>query len=287
MTALSVSQERITTYRRKTYRLDPKDRLRSKEQAIDFVNERGFVHFWPIQNILLPSLWNATVGDRPVPNDHDDPGHVTWTWKDELLDKRVWHYARVLHRRNTFISYECLPYFYALSPNYGEPEIDYLEQYQAGVMTQEAKLVFEALLKEGPLDTISLRKAAHLANPESTSRFNRALDTLQVEFKALPVGIAEAGAWRYSFIYDLTHRYYPELQEQARPISEGEARRHLLKRYLLSVGVASRRDIQRVFAWRPEDIQRAVLALVEQNFAVDQISISALPGDYITLVDLV
>ncbi len=286
MTALSLSQKQITAYRRKTFRLDPEDRLSSKEQAVDFVNERGFIHFWPIQDVLLPSLWNATVGEQPVADDHDDPGHVTWGWKDELLDKRVWYYARVLRKRNTFISFDSLPYFYALSPNYGEPEVDYLEQYEAGVMTQEAKLVFEALLKEGPLDSISLRKAARLSNPESTSRFNRALDTLQVELKALPVGIAEAGAWRYAFIYDLTHRYYPQLQEQARPITEGEARRYLLNRYLLSVGAASRRDIQRVFAWRPEDLQRAVRSLVEQNIAFDQVSIPAMPDELIALVDL-
>jgi hypothetical protein len=266
--------------------MDSKDRLRSKEQAVEFVNERGFIHFWPIQDVILPSLWVAAAGDRPVPNEHDDPGHVTWGWKDELLDKKVWYYARVLRRRNTIISFESLPYFYALSPNYGEPEIDYLEQYEAGVMTLEARLVFEALLKEGPLDSISLRKAARLSSPESTSRFNRALDTLQGEFKVLPVGIAEAGAWRYSFIYELTHRYFPELQEQARPISEGAARRVLLKQYLDSVGAATRRDIQRVFAWRAEDIDRAVRGLVQEDLVLDRVAVDGLPGEFIALTRL-
>lgn len=286
MTALLLTLEQIKAYRHKTFRIDPRDRLRSKEQAIEFVNQRGFIHFWPIQGVILPSLWVAAAGDRPVPNEHDDPGHVTWGWKDELLDKKVWYYARVLRRRNTIISLESLPYFYALSPNYGEPEIDYLEQYESGAMNQEAKLVFEALLKEGPLDSISLRKAARLSNPESTARFNRALDTLQGEFKILPVGIAEAGAWRYSFIYELTHRYYPDLQEQARPISEGAARQFLLKQYLLSIGAAPFRDIQRVFGWRPEDLERTIRALVQQNFALDQVSVSEMPGDFIALTRL-
>jgi hypothetical protein len=283
MTVPALSLEKINAYRRKTYRMDPKERLRSKEQAIEFVNQRGFVHFWPIQDAVLPSLWVAAAGDRPVPNNHDDPGHVTWGWKDDLLDKKVWYYARVLRKRNTIISLESLPYFYALSPNYGEPEIDYLEQYEAGAMTLEARLVFEALLKEGPLDSISLRKAARLSNPESTSRFNRALDTLQGEFKILPVGIAEAGAWRYSFIYELTHRYFPELQEQARPISEGAARQFLLKQYLLSVGAATPRDIQRIFSWRMEDIERAVRSLVQQDFALDQVAVQGMPGDFVAL----
>ncbi len=287
MSAPILTLDQIKAYRQKTYRLDPRDRLRSKEQAVEFVNQRGFIHFWPIQDVILPSLWAATAGDRPVPNEHDDPGHVTWGWKDQLLDKKVWYYARVLRRRNTIISLESLPYFYALSPNYGEPEIDYLEQYETGAMTQEAKLVFEALLKEGPLDSISLRKAARLSNPESTSRFNRALDTLQGEFKVLPVGIAEAGAWRYSFIYELTHRYFPDLQEQARPITEGAARNFLLKQYLRSVGAATFRDIQRVFSWRPEDLERSIRGLVQQNFALDQVSVSEMPGEFIALTSLI
>jgi len=283
----TIPLEQIQSYRQKTYRLDPDRHLKTKEQAIEFVNERGFIHFWPIQGALLPSLWAATVGDRPVPNDHDDPGHITWSWKDELLDKKVWYYARLLKKRNSIISLDFVPNFYALSPNYGDPENDYLDQYQAGLMTLETKLVYEALLKEGSLDTISLRKAARLSNPESTSRFNRALDTLQYEFKALPVGIAEVGAWKYSFIYDLTHRFYPDLPEKARPISESAARQNILRRYLRSVGAASMRDILRLFGWHPEETQRAVNHLVQDNVIAEQVAISGLPGEYLALNELV
>lgn len=283
----TIPLEQIQSYRQKTYRLDPDRHLKTKEQAIEFVNERGFIHFWPIQGALLPSLWAATVGDRPVPNDHDDPGHITWSWKDELLDKKVWYYARLLKKRNSIISLDFVPNFYALSPNYGDPENDYLDQYQAGLMTLETKLVYEALLKEGSLDTISLRKAARLSNPESTSRFNRALDTLQYEFKALPVGIAEVGAWKYSFIYDLTHRFYPDLPEKARPISESAARQNILRRYLRSVGAASMRDILRLFGWHPEETQRAVNHLVQDNVIAEQVGISGLPGEYLALNELV
>ncbi|MCK7520523.1 MAG: hypothetical protein MZV64_23930 [Ignavibacteriales bacterium] len=51
-------------------------------QASTFVNRRGFVFFWPISGIDLPSLWTAVAGDRPVADKHDDPGHITWGWKD-------------------------------------------------------------------------------------------------------------------------------------------------------------------------------------------------------------
>ncbi len=269
----SLSQKQLADYRRETFRLDARLRLGSKEEAIEFVNQRGLIFFWPIRDLPMPSLWAAVAGNRPVADEHDDPGHVTWGWKDHLLDKRVWYYARVLRRRNTIISHEMLPYFYALSPNFGDPDEDLMDQYQQGLLTQETRLVYEALRDEGPLDSISLRRAARLSSPESTTRFNRALDNLQVDFRALPVGVAEAGAWRYAFIYDLTHRYYPNLIEQARPISEYDARRELVRRFLTSVGAATERDILKLFSWRPEDLERTLTSLAAAGFLVRGVEI--------------
>ena len=86
-----------------------------------------------------------------------------------------------------------LPHFYALSENYGEPDKDYLLQYQEGRLTWEAKTVYETMLNEGALDTVSLRKLARMTTKASDSPFNRALETLQADFKILPVGIARGG----------------------------------------------------------------------------------------------
>lgn len=282
-----IHQEMLVEFRRKTFRLSDQDRLRTQQQAIDFVNQRGFIFFWPIQGTILPSLWTAVAGERPVADEHDDPGHVTWGWKDELLGKKVWYYARILRRKNTILSLECLPYFYALSPNYGDPEQDYLEQYELGLLTQEARQVYEALLREGPLDTISLRKAARLSSAESTSRFNRALDILQVEFKVLPIGIAQAGAWRYAFIFDLVHREFPLLIEQARLISEQHARTHILTRYFESVGAATEQQIRSILNWRNEEINRTLQILINGGLLVDQVSVGNQPHPHHALKRLV
>ena len=123
--------------------------------------------FWPIKGIDLPSLWTAVAGDRPVPDKHDDPGHVTWGWKDDALPKRIWYYAKVLRRKATMISLETAPYFYALSENYGSFEEDHLVAYEQGHLTLAARNVYEALLTSGPLDSISLRKAGRMAGPRS------------------------------------------------------------------------------------------------------------------------
>lgn len=283
----SIAFEPIKTYRLKTFRQLPGQRLSSKEQAIDFVNQRGFIYFWPISGITLPSLWAAVAGDRPVADAHDDPGHVTWGWKDSLLGQRKWYYAKVLRKKATIISLEVAPYFYALSENYGSPEDDYLTLYEQGRLTQEAKTVYEVLLDEGPLDTVALRKASHMTSRESDSRFNRALSDLQADFKILPVGVTQAGAWRYAFAYDIVARHFPELPDQAHAIRESEARQALTEYYFRSVGGAQIRDLAKLFGWRPVQAERAVDCLVQSGLLRRGREVEKHTGEWIVLAELV
>ncbi len=114
-------------------------------------------------------------------------------------------------------------------------------------------------MREGPLDTVSLRKAAGFTSRSSDAEFNSALDLLQTTFRILPIGVAEAGAWRYAFIYEIVARHYPDLPERAHPISEPEARQKLISLYLDSVGAVPEKEIQRVFGYAPMNWPAAVL----------------------------
>ena len=260
--------KKIQTYRARTFRQTKGLQLQSPEDAIDYVNERGFVYFWPIKDVLMPSLWTAVAGDRPVANAHDDPGHVTWGWKDNLLDQKKWYYGKILRGKATMISLKTAPYFYALTENYGDPEEDYLMLYRDGLLSQPAKLIFETLLDHGPMDTVNLRKKIHMTSKASNSPFDRTLVELQKDFKILPVGIAKTGGWRYSFIYDLVHRYYPEIPEAAREIGESEARVRLASLYFDSVGAITERDLKRLFQWPTRAVKLVLKRLVESGEVV-------------------
>ncbi len=269
----TLSEAALAAWRARTFGLDR--RVTTVDEAVAFVAERGFVYFWPIKGILFPSLWSAVAGDRPVANEHDDPGHVTWGWKDQLLDQRRWYYAKILRGKATLIDLELAPTFYALSENYGEPERDYLEQYAAGRMTREARMVYEALLTHGPLDTIRLRREAQLSGSRSKCPFERALVALQRDFKILPVGVAQAGAWRYSHVYAPVHIWYPELPGQARATGLAEARRTLLDHAFAALGAATTAAVRRLFQWRPADLDRALAQLAAAGALRDGV---ALPG---------
>jgi hypothetical protein len=250
---MQLTQNALQAYRAKTFRTAAGLTLKTVDQAVNYINERGFILFWPTKGMLVPSLWTAVAGDRPVPDEHDDPGHVTWGWKDGLLGKQRCYYGRVLRKKNTFISMDVLPYFYALSPNYGDPNEDYLIDYEAGRLTAAAKNMYEALLSRGPLDTIALRKLAGLTSQSSNTEFNRALDELQTTFRILPVGVSEAGAWHYCFIYQILPHQFPDLIDRAHEISEAQARQKILCTYLTSVGAVPFAEIRKLFANQPHN----------------------------------
>jgi hypothetical protein len=279
--------DRIQEYRINTFGYSSRTQVKTKEDAIRFVNQRGFIYFWPISGIIFPSLWGAVSGNRPVPNEHDDPGHISWDWKDSLLGKHVWFYGKILRKKATIISMEIAPYFYALSENYGSPEEDYLTIYEQGRMTQEAKAVYEALLECGPMDTISLRKAAHLTSHESESRFNRALSDLQADFKIMPVEVVDAGSWHYAFSYDIVPRHEPSLLENARYIGELDARKKILELYFLSIGAAQYRDLVKLLSWKPLEIQQTIDHLEQDQFIHNRQILEEHPGEWMVLDELI
>jgi hypothetical protein len=280
-----IDLKKLKAHRTLTFNLPPRKRISSPAQALAFVNARGFIYFWPIKGIDLPSLWASVAGDRPVADKHDDPGHITWGWKDNALDKKIWYYGKVLRGKATLISIEIAPYFYALSENYGAPEEDYLIAYHDGRLTQASKQVYESLLENGALNTLDLRKKAKLSNAKD-SEFNKALEQLQRDFKILPVGVAQAGAWNYSHIYDIVSHHFPDLSEQARQITEAQARRKLLELYFSMVGTAQLRDVTKLFGWGNDVSSRAVNKLLEQNVLVKSIHPSH-AGDWYSVPKIV
>lgn len=282
----SVDLAALSTLRADAFRTQPGTRLASVDEAVDFIDRCGFVFFWPAKGFDCPSLWVAAAGDRPVPDEHDDPGHVTWGWKDSLLGKRRVFYGRVIRKRNAFISLSLLPSFYALSPNYGDFTEDYMVDYEQGQLTNEARQIYEAILHQGPLDTITLRKAARLTSKGSDALFNRALDELQSSFRILPIGVAEAGAWRYAFIYEIVARHYPELTEQAHPITETQACQGLALTYLRMVGAARAAEVGRMFKWQPPLLARTLDRLEEAGQIVTKVTRPDQPGDLVCLPEL-
>ncbi len=262
---LTIDRDWIAAERDHRYHRTPARRVQTIEAAEAFIDEMGVAFLWPIKGIEAPSLFQAIAGQaRDVPMAHDDPDNsLCWGWKDQSLGGQRWYYAKLLRRKATLIAPRLWGHFYALTRNYGDLH-DYLEEVAAGTFTHEARLIYEALLGEGPLGTVALRKVVGMAASSSKGRFERGLVELQTDMKAVPVGVAEEGAWRYSFVYDIPMRHYPELPDLARRLKTGEVWQALIGAYLDNVIAAPAKQVAQVFhIFEPaaRDLEHAFAAL--------------------------
>ena len=118
------------------------------------------------------------------------------------------------------------------------------------------------------------------------SRFDRALVELQVGLKVIPIGVAQAGAWNYAFIYEILQRHFPDLPDQARPIGREEARRVLVRRYLDNVVAADRQMVSKVFhvlKWTPMELGRTIEDLLQAGL-VQEVQVDG--GRYLQLLSI-
>ena len=263
----SLTKHTVTDRREVRYRRRMNLRVTKKEQAVEFVNDMGFCFLFPIQKVEMPSLWDAVAG-RVMKTTNKHSGYEierTWGWKDEALGQRVWFYGKLLRSRATLVSLDFLPNFYALSENYGDYEHDYLDEYHMGALSAEAKTIYEALLKNGALDAIRLRRESRMSAETSKPRFEKALTELQTGLKVLPIGIAPAGAWRYAFIYEILPRWLPDIPDRARSISRTEARRLILDQYIHNVIASPLASVARLFGWKLDDTQQIAAGLAAQG----------------------
>ncbi len=281
-----ISLAGLKAYRAETYRLSPARRITTSDQAIAFVRERGFTYFWPIQGVEFPSLWAAVAGDRAVASAHDDPGHVTWGWKDSLLGTGVWHYAKLLRGKATLVSPDVAPLFYALSENFGDPREDAETLYRAGALTREAMRVFDVLWDKGRQHTIALRRETGMTSRDSNTRFERALTELQSQWLIAPAAVAQAGAWRYAFVYDIVVRLWPDLAAKAETFTRREARSRLLECYLRSVGAATPAQAHKLLRWPKSDVHSAGQDLIAAGAAQEVGALGSQPGPWWVSADL-
>ena len=163
---------------------------------------------------------------------------------------------------------------------------DFVQEYEDGKLTAEAKAIYEAILENGSLDTVRLRREARMSAESAKSRFDRALVELQVGLKVLPIGVAHTGAWNYAFTYELFQRWFPEVPEQARAIKRSEARRVLVQRYIDNVVATDRKMIAKVFhvlKWTSRELEWTIEALLEHG-SVREMGIEGIKGPQLVSV---
>jgi len=278
-----LTSELLQATRAERYRQRPHLRVQTEGEALGFLNDVGFCLLFSAKEIELPSLWGALCGeDLPLPNHHDNRElGLAWLWKDKLPIEGKVLYGKFLRKKPVFVSLDLVPYLYALSPNYGDPAGDYLQDYLDGRLSVEAKQVYEVLLEGGALPTSRLRQEAGLSGKANANRFDRALAELQMEFRIAKVAISDANRWGYCYVYDLLPRHLPKEVAAAQSITGRQARETLLLRYLRTVIAATPSDAGRLFGWPAEDVERLAHRLAGEGRLYERVCIKGLEGEYL------
>lgn len=237
---------------RREERLAP-GRILSYEAALAFLASRGLVALWPLARALVPSLWTARAGLRPVAEDHQDPGHETWFWKDRILSEGNFYYGKAIRGKGFFLREDLLLALYRLQ-GLSDPEA----AYGRGLLPLEALLLYRVLDRPGTLPELSARTGL------APKAVERGLALLQGRFLALPVGVASVGRWRYGYRYARFAHRFPEVPEKAWELDPWEACRKLLLAHLNNVGGAWIGELAFLFPF----CRRALEALAREGEVV-------------------
>ncbi len=262
MTSQELEHQRARIYRRL-----PALKVNSDREAVEFIEECGFLLLFSVRGVELPNLWQATV----------TPGKA-WHWKQTLPGAKKCAYGKVLRRKGTFISWEYFPSFLAA---YGSLN-SYLQDYRAGLLSQVEKQILETLEERGPLLTRELRRAVGLPGKAGTRRFHRALEGLQASMRITVAGGVLTGWTMHR--WELIDNWVPlPVLKEGWRLPREQAQRKLLLRYLKTVVAARIEDMARLFGWKGETVKRLVKELAAEGSLEAGVEIVGLPGQWLVI----
>jgi hypothetical protein len=281
---LSYTHEEIERWRDKVHRRRERLAVRTKEDALRFVNDVGFCFAFKTENSELPCLWNAASGLRTIPSARhrsSDPFlSFVWRMKKILPAEAAVFYSKVLKRRPTMISREFFPYFYTLSQRTGLRD-DYQQEYRRGNLSPTAKAIMDALRTSSPQVTRGLRIAVGCETPSSQREFGKAMTELQARF--FVVRVAEHYD-PFTFEWNTVDRAYPREVRMARKIRPEVARRRVLQKYFENQLVSTVQNIRSIFGWNRQVIFETLGHLIRDGVVVGGAKVSGKDSRYYVLV---
>ncbi len=268
--------ERLERHRDFYFRRTRTRRIKSEEQALNFIGEVGFCTAFTA-GLNLPCLREAIAGERepPLPHhiQHDFAIGMTWRLKDVLSAKAAVYYGKAIAGRPAFIAPQMLPAFLRLRI---EPT-SYATAFRRGALSLCAKLVMDALRRRRAAATWELKLASGYSRPQRRAQFERAMKELQEKFLILKV---EERYEPFTYVWSTMEQRWPQALAQARRMRRGAAARQLVQRYFLIAGYGHPRTIARTLAIDHTLVVRAAAGLVREGLLEQCPPVAGLRGCY-------
>jgi Winged helix DNA-binding domain len=247
----------------------PALRVRSERTALAFVDAVGFCSTFYRFPEGVACLWEAVAG-RPAPrwprHSHHDPGiGLTWELKNTLPGKKRVYYGKLLKGRPLLVALDLFPAFYALVRGRQRAR-DYRAEYEAGRLSHTARRLMDAMLREHPQYTRSLRASTFMLEPSKTREFERAMAELQQGLWI--VKTEERYEPSFSYRWDLLEAWLPEATREGRRLRREVAIERLIDRYLAGAVHSSPPLLARLFGLSADESRRALDRLARRGAVV-------------------
>jgi len=255
--------------------------VRSARAALAFVRAVGFCSTFYRFPEGVACLWEAVVG-RPRPrwprrSHHDDGVGLTWRLKDELPAARRVYYGKLLRGRPLLVALDLFPAFYALVRGRQRAR-DYRLEYEAGRLSLTAKRLMDALTREHPQYTRELRANTFLLEPARTREFERAMAELQQGLWV--VKSEERYEPTFSYRWELTEAWLPDLVAAGRRLGRAAALDRLLARYVRGAAFVPAGRLHRLLGVPAAEVDASLARLARAGDAVEA-AIAGWPGRWI------
>lgn len=277
----SLSARQLEAARDRSFRRHPSLRVRSGTGAQRFVDAVGFCSTFYTFPEGVPCLWEAVVGRArprwPRRSHHDDGVGLTWRLKDDLPAARRVYYGKVLKRRPVLVALDLFPAFYALARGRQRAR-DYVAEYAAGRLSETARRLMDALVREHPQYTRELRGNTFMLEASKTREFERAMAELQQGLWV--VKTEERYEPTFSYRWDLVEAWLPDAVAAGRSLSRAAALDRLVARYLAAAVYTRPPVLARLFGVPRGEIEAAVIRLVRRGIALDR-AVDGWPGRWL------
>ena len=265
--------ERLERHRDFHFRRLPARRVKSEDQALNFIGEVGFCTAFTA-GLEVPCLREAIVGQREPPLPHhiqsDYAIGMTWRLKDVLTAKRAVYYGKVIAGRPAFIAQQLLPAFLRLRAE----RVSYSAMFRRGGLSLCAKLVMDALRRRPVAATRELRAATGYSRPSRRAEFDRAMKELQEKFLVLKV---EERYDPFSYIWSTLEHQWRDALIQARGLRRTDAACEIVRRYFLIAGYGTPRSVARLLGIDLKLAAGAINRLVREKVLVPCAPTAGLP----------
>jgi len=236
---------------------------------VALVKAAGLVLAFPSDDLVLPSLWEAAIGDPEVTVFERDKRtgkrvltreitHV-WTLKNRLGEERRACVGKHVRGRLVLIAPGLVPALYALTDRAGRPD-DFQELDELSPLERD---LAEALLESGPQTGPELRLLVGALDAKPSKR---ALESLQRSFVVTQAGEQEQDAGWDAAVFDLVARRYGSRLRRL-PAAE-DARAELVAVVLRGGDEISAADAAAIFGFTQKEASAILDRLADEGRAV-------------------